>query len=128
MRHLALVEVLALHRRVLEIAGGSDGIRDLGALESAVAQPRMTFGGADLYPTLVDKAAALAFSLANNHPFIDGNKRVAHAAMETLLVLNGVEIVADVDEQERVMLDVASGSLSRAALVAWLSAHVQPLS
>src|SRR5450759_3373184 len=101
MRHLSLAEVIELHRMVIEQAGGSPGLRDLGALESAVAQPRMTFGGTDLYPSWVEKSAALCFSLVKNHPFIDGNKRVGHAAMETLLVINGFEIDASTDEQEQ---------------------------
>ena len=87
MRYLSLGEVVHLHQALLEETGGASGIRDLGLLESALAQPRATFGGTDLYPTLVAKAATLGFSLALNHPFIDGNKRVAHAAMEVFLLL-----------------------------------------
>ncbi len=89
MRYLALDEILELYRRIIEQTGGSSGIRDAGALESAVAQPRMTFGGEDLYPTIIEKASALGFSLINNHPFIDGNKRLGHAAIETFLVAAG---------------------------------------
>ena len=89
------------------------GIRDLGALESAVAQPRMTFSGEDLYPTIVEKAASLGFSLLMNHPFLDGNKRIGHAAMETFLTLNGIEISATVDEQEQIILALASSELER---------------
>lgn len=121
MRYLSLAEVVELHRLVLEAAGGSPGIRDLGALESAVAQPRMSFGGEDLYPDLAEKAAALCFSLVKNHPFVDGNKRVGHAAMETFLVLNGFEIQATVDEQESLMLALAEGELGRPELVRWIS-------
>jgi death-on-curing protein len=66
-----------------------------------------------LYPSLAEKAAALGFSLVRNQPFVDGNKRVGHAAMETLLVLNGWELVAGVDEQEQAMLRVAAGSMER---------------
>jgi death on curing protein len=84
----------------------------------------MTFGGSDLYPDLEAKAAALCYSLINNHPFVDGNKRAGHAAMETFLVLNGREIDAPVDEQERTMLAVASGNLNREGLVHWLRQHV----
>lgn len=76
MRFLTLGEVVALHRAVIETTGGATGLRDLPGLESAVAQPRATFAGADLHPTLTGKAAALACSLALNHPFVDGNKRV----------------------------------------------------
>ena len=111
MRYLTLGEVVALHRAILESSGGASGIRDLGALESALAQPRASFGGADLHQSLHAKAAALGFSLAMNHAFVDGNKRVAHAAMEVFLILNAYEIVASVDEQERLMLDLAAGRL-----------------
>jgi death-on-curing protein len=86
MRFLNLREVLEIHRRVVDQSGAMLGIRDLGALESALAQPRMSFAGEDLYPSLVEKASALAFSIIKNHPFLDGNKRVGHAAMETFLV------------------------------------------
>jgi death on curing protein len=103
IRYLSLLEVLSLHCQIINQSGGASGVRDLGALESAVAQPLMTFGGEDLYPTIVDKAAALGFSLVMNHPFVDGNKRIGHAAMETFLVLNRLEINASVDEQERVI-------------------------
>jgi death-on-curing protein len=127
MRYLALAEVVDLHRRLLEATGGAPGIRDLGALESALAQPRMTLAGSDAYPTLAEKAAALCFSLVGNHPFMDGNKRVGHAAMETFLVLNGAEIDANLDEQERVILDLAAGRIDRGQLVDWLRQHLKPL-
>jgi death on curing protein len=127
MRYLALAEVVELHRRLLEATGGAAGIRDLGALESAIAQPKVTFAGVDLYPTLVEKAAALCSSLVENHPFVDGNKRVGHAAMETFLVLNGAEIDAGADDQERVMLDLASGRIDRGQLTDWLRQHLKPL-
>jgi len=82
MRYLTLGEIVELHRRLLAATGGASGIRDFGALESAVAQPKVTFGGSDLYPTLPEKAAALCLALVQGHPFVDGNKRVGHAAME----------------------------------------------
>jgi len=124
MRYLTLIEVLNLHRQIIEQSGGALGVRDLGALESALAQPRMTFGGEDLYPTLVDKAAAVGFSIIMNHPFVDGNKRTGHAAMETFLVLNGMEISASVDEQEQVILSLASGNSGRESFVEWLKQHI----
>ena len=128
MRYLALHEVLELYRRIMEQSGGAAGVRDLNALESALAQPRITFGGQELYPTIVEKAAALGFSLIKSHPFVDGNKRTAHAAMETFLVLNGYEIRASVDEQERVMLQVAAGEMTRERFVEWLRKHIVPKS
>jgi death on curing protein len=72
MRYLSLAEVLYLHRRILESGGGGAGIRDLPMLESALAQPKQTFGGSDLYPSLLETTAALCFSIVNNHPFVDG--------------------------------------------------------
>jgi len=124
MRLLWLGEVVELHRLIIEESGGSPGLRDLGALESAVAQPRMTFDNEDLYSTVEEKAAALCFSLVSNHPFVDGNKRLGHAAMETFLLLNGLEIVAPVDEAEQLMLALASGTMSRQQLVQWLREHI----
>ena len=125
MRYLTLGEVVALHREVVRTTGGATGIRDLRALESAVAQPRATFGGDDLYPGVIEKAGALGFSLVMGQPFVDGNKRAGHAAMETFLVLNGSELDAPIDEQERVMLDLAAGRLSRDAFVEWIRGHVR---
>ena len=94
-------------------------------LESALAQPKQTFGGSDLYPSLVEKAAALCFSIVNNHPIVDGNERVAHAGMESFPLLKGTELQAGVDEQEEVMLALASGQ-SRGALIEWLKGHIVP--
>lgn len=124
MRYLTLNEVLVLHGRVIAQSGGAVGVLNLAALESALVQPRMTFGGDDLYPTLVEKAAALGYSLIQNHPFVDGNKRTGHAAMEVFLVLNGFGIQASVDEQERVILQVAAGEMTREEFTDWLRAHV----
>ena len=124
MRYLSLTEVLIIYRRIIAQTGGSLGIRDFNALESALAQPRATYGGENLYPTIVDKASSLGFSLIQNHPFIDGNKRIGHAAMETFLILNGFEIDAAVDEQEQVILTIASGNMKRDDFAVWLRAHV----
>lgn len=125
-RYLSFAEVLELHRSVIERWGGASGIRDLGALESALAQPRQSFAGQDLYPDVTSKAAALCFSLVLNHPFVDGNKRIGHAAMETFLMVNGHELRAPVDEQERIMLDLAAGRLTRDAFSEWVKQHTTP--
>jgi death-on-curing protein len=124
MRYLTLNEVLALHQQVIAQSGGAAGVRDVNGLDSAIVQPQMSFGGQELYPTLADKAAALAFSLVLNHPFIDGNKRVGHAAMETFLVLNGHELNAPVNEQEHVILQLAAGALGRADFTDWVRTHL----
>ena len=127
MRYLTLPEILNLHSRIIEQSGGAEGLRDLGSLESALAQPQMTFDGQDLYPTLEAKAAALCFSLVMNHAFSDGNKRIGHAAMETFLVLNGFELATSVEDGERVILQLAAGNLTREELLRWVTAHIQPL-
>ena len=124
MRLLSLAEVLYLHEAILAATRGAPGVRDLGGLESAVAQPLASFAGAELYPSLLEKAAALCFSLVANHPFVDGNKRTAHASMEALLMLNGCRIEATVDEHEQLVVGVADGSVSREQVVAWLRSHV----
>jgi death-on-curing protein len=104
--------------------GGALGIHDLGALESALAQPRMTFGAVELYPSLTEKASALAFSMIQNHPFLDGNKRTGHAVLEVFLLFNGHTIAASIDEQERVVLLTAAGEFTRDQLTEWLQAHI----
>ena len=124
MRYLTLNEILRLHEMIIAESGGALNVVSLAALQSAVAQPQMMFGGEDLYPTVVDKAATIAFSIVNNHPFMDGNKRTAHAAAAVFLLLNGFDIEASVDEQERVMLGLAAGELDRYTFTNWLRGHV----
>ena len=123
MRYLSLSEILELHERIVSSSGGSHGIRDIKSLESSKNQPRQTFEQNDLYPNTVSKAAALCFFLVKNHPFIDGNKRIGHAAMETFLILNGYEITAGVDEQEQIMLELASGNTTLQKFTEWLNNH-----
>lgn len=85
----------------------------------------MTFGGDELYPTIESKATALCFSLVMNHPFVDGNKRIGHAAMETFFVMNGYELAVDVDDSENVILTLAAGELTREELLEWVTSNVQ---
>jgi death-on-curing protein len=127
IRYLTLSEVLDLHAQLLASSGGAAGIRDLGRVQAALAQPMATFDGAELYPTLADKAAALGFSLIQGHPFIDGNKRVGHAAMEVFLFLNGSELHASVDEQEAIVLALAAGRMTREVFADWIRQHASPL-
>ncbi len=123
MRYLSLREILELHDKIIEVSGGSRGIRDIHALESSINQPHITFNRKDLYPDIITKAAALCFFLIMNHPFVDGNKRVGHATMETFLILNGFEIEATIDDQEKIILDLASGKVDREQLTIWLNNH-----
>ena len=124
MRYLSFREILELHDKIIEISGGARGIRDMKALESAINQPRLTFDQTDLYPDIVAKAAALCFFIVMNHPFVDGNKRIGHAAMETFLILNGFEIESSIDEQEKIILELADGRLDREELTAWLNNRI----
>ena len=124
MRYLSLREILELHDKIIEVSGGARGIRDMSALESSINQPRLTFDQTDLYPSIIKKAAALCFFLVMNHPFVDGNKRIGHAAMETFLILNGFEIQADIDEQEKILLTLAAGRLDLEEFTSWLNNHI----
>src|SRR5438128_2116394 len=124
MIYLTEAEVIDLHDRLIQQAGGASGLRDLGALQSSIIEPQMMFGGVELYPTLADKAATLAYLLVNNHPFVDGNKRTGHAAMETFLVANGYELIAGVDEQEAVFLQVAAGQMKKDAFTQWVQSRI----
>jgi death on curing protein len=124
VRNLTLSEALKLHRRVIGQSGGALGVLNLGALESAshdVWERRAV-------PIYCGQGAALGYSLIQHHPFLDGNKRTGHAAMEVFLLLNGSEIQSPVDEQERIVLQVASGEMDREAFTLWLRDHVVPQS
>jgi death on curing protein len=118
-------EVRAMHLELLAEHGGSAGIRDDGLLESALARLRnaATHGN----PTVFDLAPAYAFGLTRNHPFIDGNKRTAFAAMAVFLELNGYELVAPQIDAYRTMLALAAGELPEKQLASWLKDHTKPL-
>ena len=105
-------DVLLLHSVEIAEHGGSDGIRDLGLLESAIAQPMASFGGEFLHQDIFEMAAALHFSLVSNHPFIDGNKRTGLAAMLMFLELNGYSFEEPRHMLVDITLAVASGSMS----------------
>ena len=127
---LSFEDIVEIHDRAIAEFGGMPGIKDEGLLRSAIDQPRMTSFGAECYPTLVEKAAALAFSLIKNHSFHDGNKRVGLGALQTFLRINGFEIIASDDEEvdatikEAVILKVAASEIGREEFVDWLSRYV----
>jgi death-on-curing protein len=118
--YLSVAQVLALHSRQIERFGGARGLVDRGALESAVHRPRLTFGGEDLYDDLASKAAALLHSLVQNHPFVDGNKRVGAHAMIVFLVANGLEPEFTPAELAEVTLAVARGEVPAESLAIWI--------
>jgi death-on-curing protein len=126
VNYLSVDELVRIHEAVIAQSGGSAGIRDMGALESAAAQPGGGFGDAEFYPTLAEKAAALCYAIIKNHPCVDGNKRLGSAAMKVFLLRNSFTIDADIDDRERVILSVAAGTMGREQFTEWLRAHIVP--
>jgi death-on-curing protein len=117
--------VLAIHKRQLAEHGGMDGVRDAGLLDSALARPRQQFAYADPTPDTCALAAAYAYGIARNHPFLDGNKRSAFVVCRLFLVLNGDDIEADKTALYDTFLRLAEGSLSEDELAAWLRTHLK---
>jgi len=113
---LTLGEVIEIHRDQIERYGGDPGIRDLGLLQSAMAVPAAGFGGRYLHTDLFEMAAAYLFHITQNHPFINGNKRTGAVASLVFLSLNDVEIEADEEEFERIVLGVAEGNIAKASV------------
>ena len=111
--HLTVEIVREIHAKAVAMFGGSDGIREMALLESAVAAPQATFGGKSPYRDLAEAAAAYLFYLCRNHPFMDGNKRAALGACIVFLRLNGIEPRRDRPDWEELTLAVASGGLDR---------------
>lgn len=111
--HLHVDEILRIHDAVLAAFGGAQGVRDRALLESAVAAPQATFGGSSVFADLIEVASAYLFYLCRNHPFIDGNKRVAMASCLVFLRLNGIEPKPDSPDWESLVLDVAASRLDR---------------
>lgn len=120
--------VFAIHADLLQRYGGRPGLRDRNLLESALAQPKMTVGGKYAHKTLFDKAAVYDFHICRNHPFVDGNKRVAFVLMDIFLQKNGWEILAREEEAYSLMMALASGQLSKAQLASWVKEHSARLS
>ncbi len=114
---------LAIHQRQLAEHGGLDGVRDRGLLQSALARPRHLFAYNDPTPDLPVLAAAYAFGIARNHPFLDGNKRTAAVVCETFLELNGMNLDADDADMYTTFLNLAAGSVSEQQLAEWLKNH-----
>lgn len=124
-RYLTAAELLVVHQALIETFGGMAGITEAGfaRLEAAAATPRQSAFGAELYPGLADKAGALAHAIVRGHPFTDGNKRVAVAALDLFVSLNGGRLTANNDEVYALAMAAAS-EMSRAALIAWVGAHL----
>lgn len=125
VRFLGLDEVIGLHAELIERYGGSPGIRDLGLLEAAVAAPEASFGGDLLHATLPEMAAAYLFHLAQNHPFVDGNKRVGAATMIMFVYMNEHELDCDEDELVELTMAVASGKVTKSQAAVFLADRIR---
>ena len=123
MIRLSLEQALLIHRYLIEVSGGMEGLRDQAALESALNTPFQTFGGEDLYPGKERKAAALCFGLIQNHPFIDGNKRIGVHLCDVFLEVNGIKLEYTDDDLVQLGLSIADGSWKTPDILAWIAKH-----
>jgi len=122
---LSLADIIAIHKDQIDRYGGAPEIRDLGLLESALAQPRSGFGDEYLHSTIYEMAAAYLFHISQNHPFVDGNKRVAAMSMYTFLDLNGIELDMAERDFERFVWEVAEGNLDKPSIAKIIETHCQ---
>ena len=125
MKILSKRQILMLHAALAARAGSLDGLRDEGLLDSAIHAPMQTFGGQELYPSTLEKAARLGYGLIRNHPFADGNKRIGTHAMRVFLAINGVPLSYEDEELITRILRTAAGDLDESGFLAWLKAHVE---
>lgn len=123
MIRLSKEQVILLHQRLIETAGGSTGIRDEGMLESALSNPFQSFGDVELYPSIQAKAAQLCFGIVKNHPMIDGNKRLGTHVMLVFMALNGYELLYTQQELSNTILDLAAGKIGFETILQWIISH-----
>lgn len=116
--------VYSIHRILIKEFGGGEGVRDPQILESAINRPYQTFSGKDLYPTTIDKAAALIESIVKNHPFTDGNKRTGYVLMRLLLMNEEQDIEAEEDDKYDFVIQIASGKIEFEEIRSWILARV----
>jgi death on curing protein len=120
MKFLTVKEIIYINQRVIEGAGGSIGVRDVGLIDSAANRPRASFGGEDLYPTLFLKAGALFHSLIFNHAFLDGNKRTGVASATLFLKKNGFQLKVENEEMENFTMKIVEDKLDVEQIAQWL--------
>ncbi|MCL2089479.1 MAG: type II toxin-antitoxin system death-on-curing family toxin [Oscillospiraceae bacterium] len=121
---ITIEEIILLHEKLINTTGGSPGLRDYGLLESAVLGCYQSFGGQDLYPTIIEKAARLSYFLCNNHAFVDGNKRIAVTSMLVFLRMNDIKLIYTQAELITLGLGMANGSINFEDVLAWISVHI----
>lgn len=120
---LTAEQVLMLHDLMLQSTGGAVGLRDKGALESAIYHAFASFDGKDLYPSIEEKAARQAFAIIQSHPFTDGNKRVGLLVMLVFLELNGIELKFTQDELIELGFSTAAGKRNDQSILKWINDH-----
>ncbi len=124
-KFLTIEEILWLHDDQIASFGGTTGVRDLGLLDSALSQPKASFGGELLHPTIAEQAAAYLYHLAMNHPFVDGNKRTALASMEAFILANGYRLELTNNEVYELVLNVVEGYTSKVELAKNLASVIR---
>ncbi len=122
----SLHQAIRIHEVLIDRFGGAHGVRDQAGLESALARPIQTFDGLDLYPTPQEKAAGLLESLVINHPFVDGNKRIAYTLYRLLLLNSGFDIIANQVERYEMVISASKGEMRVEDLRAWTEKYLQP--
>ncbi|QGT98797.1 Death on curing protein, Doc toxin [Candidatus Syntrophocurvum alkaliphilum] len=125
IKWIDLDTVLEIHQKVIKSTGGSNGVRDLNALDSAIYSPLATFDKQELYPDIIEKVAVLLYYIVNNHPFIDGNKRTAFVVALTVFVANGYSLKFTQAEVIKFMLNVASGGSNYQQITKWFTEHLE---
>ncbi len=118
-------EVLEIHSILIEQFGGSNGIRDTGLLDAALYRPYQTFDGVELYPTAIDKAAAILESIVKNHPFIDGNKRTGYVLARLILMNEQLDIYANQDQKYELVISVSTGEMTFDQIKKWLEENTR---
>lgn len=113
-------EVLEIHSILIEQFGGSNGVRDQSLLESAINRPYQTFSGQELYPSVIDKAAAILESIVKNHPFVDGNKRTGYVLARLILMSDGMDFKASQEEKYKFVIDVSTSKLDFEEINFWI--------
>lgn len=123
MKYLSKEQIISLHHDLIKTSGGILGIRDDGMLDSAINTPLQCFDGKELYPSIIEKATRLAFGLINNHPFIDGNKRIGTHAFLIFLALNDIYLEYSDKDLINIIFSVASSKSTEKDLYEWIKSH-----
>ena len=122
---IKLDQAISIHQVLIEKFGGASGIKDRGALEAALYRPYATFDQKDLYPSPVEKAAAILESILINHPFIDGNKRTGYVLMRLTLLEGGLDIMANQKDKYEFVIQVSEGKMDISRIKDWIASHIE---